>query len=74
MCCFHLHFSDFTVLFKKTCCSLLLKKKLCTKREKEKREKTTCLEEKSRNPPRISNGPSLSIITLETPIKVYNII
>ena len=50
MCCVHLHFSDFNVLFfqKKTCCSLLLKTiTCCAKREK----KITCREEKSQPPP-----------------------
>ena len=60
MCCFHLHFSDFNVLFlqknKKTCCGLLLEKiTCCAKREK----KITCREEISQPPPWISNGPSL---------------
>ena len=47
MCCFHLHFSDFNVLFKKkTCCRLLLKKITCAKREK----KIACHEKKSQAP------------------------
>ena len=52
MCCFHLLFSDFNVLFlqknKKTCCGLCLEKiTCCAKREK----KITCREEKSQPPP-----------------------
>ena len=51
MCCLHLHFFYFNVLFvqknKNTCCGLLLKKITCAKREK----KLTCREEKSQPTP-----------------------
>ena len=47
MCCFRLHFSNFNVLLKKTCCSLLLKKITCCAK---KREKITCREEKAQPP------------------------
>ena len=56
MCCFHLHFSDFIVLFfpKKIVAVSFEKNNLC-----KKREKITCCEEKSQPPTWISNGPSL---------------
>ena len=61
MCCFCLQFSDFIVLFFKTCCSLLFEKNnlLC-----KKREKITCRKVKS-PPPQISNGPSLNITNID---------
>ena len=56
MCCFHLHFSYFDVLFKKNCCSLLLKKITCCA----KREKNNLSRGRIPAPLWISNGPSLN--------------
>ena len=39
MCCFCLHFSDFSLMcYKKTCCSLLLKKITCCAKKEKKNE------------------------------------